>query len=143
VTSYYPSMVLREFPSLQGPGLEQYKRLYDHVAEVWKKREAMRFGAVVEPMLQWVKVKTIETSSQYIPCTAGNLTGVVYTNANISVCESHPPLGNLRRNGFFKIWDSPEDSALRAQIKAKQCYCTNEASCGQASCISPCSLPRR
>jgi MoaA/NifB/PqqE/SkfB family radical SAM enzyme len=116
----------RKNPSLQGPALEQYKRLYDHVAEVWKESEATRFGAVVEPMLQWAKVKTIETSSQYVPCTAGNLTGVVYANGEVSVCESHPPLGNLRRKSFFEIWDSPEANALRAQIKAKQCYCTNE-----------------
>ena len=116
----------RKNASLQGPALEQYQRLYGHVAEVWKDSEATRFGAVVEPMLQWGKVKTIETSSQYIPCTAGNLTGVVYANGDVSVCESHPPLGNLRRKSFFEIWDSPEANALRAQIKAKQCYCTNE-----------------
>jgi MoaA/NifB/PqqE/SkfB family radical SAM enzyme len=116
----------RKNPSLQGPALEQYKSLYGHVAEVWKESEATRFGAVVEPMLQWAKVKTIETSSQYIPCTAGNLTGVVYANGDVGVCESHPPLGNLRRKSFFEIWDSPEANALRAQIKAKQCYCTNE-----------------
>lgn len=116
----------RKNPSLQGPALEQYKRLYDHVAQVWKDSEAARFGAVVEPMLQWAKVKTIETSTQYVPCTAGNLTGVVYANGDVSVCETHAPLGNLRQKSFFEIWDSPEADALRAQIKAKQCYCTNE-----------------
>ena len=116
----------RKNASLQGPALEQYKRLYDHVAKVWAAKEEDRFGSTVEPMLQWAKVKTIETSSQFIPCTAGNLTGVVYANGDVSVCESHNPLGNLRRNSFFEIWDSAEADALRAQIKAKQCYCTNE-----------------
>lgn len=116
----------RKNPSLQGPALEQYKRLYEHVREVWKTSEEVRFGAIVEPMLQWAKVKTIETSSQYVPCTAGNLTGVVYANGDVSVCESHPPVGNLRQKSFFEIWDSPEADALRAQIKAKECHCTNE-----------------
>jgi MoaA/NifB/PqqE/SkfB family radical SAM enzyme len=116
----------RKNPSLQGPALEQYKKLYEHVKEVWKDSEEVRFGAIVEPMLQWAKVKTIETSSQYIPCTAGNLTGVVYANGDVSVCESHAPVGNLRQKGFFEIWDSPEADALRAQIKAKECHCTNE-----------------
>ena len=116
----------RKNPSLQGPALEQYKRLYEHVAEVWKESEETRFGAIVEPMLQWAKVKTIETNSQYVPCTAGNLTGVVYANGDVSVCESHAPIGNLRQKSFFDIWDSEEANALRAQIKAKQCYCTNE-----------------
>jgi MoaA/NifB/PqqE/SkfB family radical SAM enzyme len=116
----------RKNPSLQGPALEQYKRLYNHVAEVWKASEENRFGAVVEPMLQWAKVKTMETCTQYVPCTAGNLTGVVYANGDISLCETHAPLGNLRQKSFFEIWDSEEANALRAQIKAKQCYCTNE-----------------
>ncbi len=116
----------RKNASLQGPALEQYKRLYEHVAEVWKESEETRFGAIVEPMLQWAKVKTIESCSQYVPCTAGNLTGVVYANGDVSVCETHPPLGNLRQKSFFEIWDSDEANALRAHIKAKQCYCTNE-----------------
>ena len=116
----------RKNPSLQGPALEQYKALYDHIAQVWRDREQKRFGAVVEPMLQWAKIKTIETSSQYVPCTAGNLTGVVYANGDVSVCESHPPLGNLRKKSFFEIWDSEEATSLRARIQARQCYCTNE-----------------
>jgi MoaA/NifB/PqqE/SkfB family radical SAM enzyme len=116
----------RKNPSLQGPALEQYKRLYNHVADVWRESEETRFGSVVEPMLQWAKIKTIESSSQYIPCTAGNLTGVVYANGDVSVCETHAPLGNLRQKSFFEIWDSPEAKALRAEIRAKKCYCTNE-----------------
>jgi len=116
----------RKNPSLQGPALQQYRDLYRHVAEVWKDRDNKRFGAVVEPMLQWAKLKTIECKSQYVPCTAGILTGVVYANGDVSVCETHAPLGNLRQKSFFEIWDSEEAKALRAQIKAKECYCTNE-----------------
>ena len=116
----------RKNPSLQGPALQQYGRLYQRVAEVWNDREDKRFGAIVEPMLQWAKMKTIEARCQYVPCTAGKLTGVVYANGDVSVCENHTPLGNLRQKSFFEIWDSPEAQTLRAQIKAKECYCTNE-----------------
>jgi MoaA/NifB/PqqE/SkfB family radical SAM enzyme len=116
----------RKNPSLQGPALQQYRNLYRHFAEVWKDRDDKRFGAVVEPMLQWAKLKTIECKSQYVPCTAGILTGVVYANGDVSVCETHAPLGNLRQKSFFEIWDSKEAKALRARIKAKECYCTNE-----------------
>ena len=96
------------------------------VARVWKDREDERVGAVVEPLLHWAKLKTIECKSQYVPCTAGILTGVVYANGDVSVCETHSPLGNLRQKSFFEIWDSKEAKALRARIKAKECYCTNE-----------------
>lgn len=116
----------RKNPSLQGPGLDKYKELYRHVADVWKDREDNRFGSSVEPMLQWAKVKTIESDSQYVPCKAGILSGVVYANGDVSVCETHPPLGNLRQKSFFEIWDSEEAMTLREQIRAKQCYCTNE-----------------
>lgn len=116
----------RKNPSLTGPALEQYKRLYDHIKTVWQSREEKRFGSIVEPMLQWAKVKTIESEAQYVPCKAGILSGVVYANGDVSFCETHAPLGNLRKQSFFEIWDSEQANKLRMQIRAKQCYCTNE-----------------
>lgn len=132
----------RKNPSLQGPQLEKYKSLYRHVANVWSDREKQRFGASVEPMLQWAKVKTIETESQFVPCKAGILTGVVYANGDVSICEQHFPLGNLREKSFFEIWDSPEAQKLRAQIKAKACYCTNEVFLWSSIVFQPVQLTR-
>jgi AdoMet-dependent heme synthase len=116
----------RKDASLRAPDLGSYRALYRHVASVWRDRERGRFGAVVEPLLQWAKLRTLETESQYVPCTAGRLTGVVYANADVAVCESHPPLGNLRRQSFREIWDSEAARALRARIRARECHCTNE-----------------
>lgn len=132
----------RKNPSLQGPKLQKYKDLYNHVRNVWSDREKHRFGRSVEPMLQWAKVKTIETESQFVPCTAGVLTGVVYANGDVSVCEQHHPLGNLRKNSFFEIWDSKEAKELREQIKAKQCYCTNEVFMWSSVVFQPVQLTR-
>jgi MoaA/NifB/PqqE/SkfB family radical SAM enzyme len=132
----------RKNPSLTGPALEQYQRLYDHIRDVWKDREEGRFGSIVEPMLQYVKVKTIEGQSQFVPCKAGVLSGVVYANGDVSVCETHAPLGNLRDKRFFEIWDSPEAQALRAQIKAKECYCTNEVFMWPSIVFQPVQLTR-
>ena len=132
----------RKNPSLQGPHLQKYKELYRHVVEVWSDREKRRFGGSVEPMLQWAKVKTIETESQYIPCKAGVLTGVVYANGDVSVCEQHFPLGNLRDKSFFEIWDSEPAQKLRAQIKAKACYCTNEVFMWSSIVFQPVQLTR-
>lgn len=132
----------RKNPSLQGPQLERYKELYRHVAEVWSDREKSRLGASVEPMLQWAKIKTIESESQFVPCKAGILSGVVYANGDVSVCEQHFPLGNLREKSFFEIWDSPEAQRLRAQIKAKACYCTNEIFLWSSIVFQPVQLTR-
>ncbi len=132
----------RKNPSLKGPALQQYQKLYKHVAEVWRERERSRFGASVEPMLQWAKVKTIESETQFIPCTAGVLTGVVYANGDVSVCETHRPLGNIRKKSFFEIWDSAEAKELRARISAKACYCTNEVFLWPSIIFQPVQLTR-
>jgi hypothetical protein len=61
-----------------------------------------------------------------VDCSAGKLTAVVSANGDVSVCELHEPLGNLRQQGFWDIWTSERAAALRASIAAKSCYCTTE-----------------
>ena len=116
----------RKNPSLQGPGLEQYQRLYQYVRQLWAPRERGRYGSLVEPMLQWAKARTAARRRQVVPCRAGILSAVVYSNGDVSVCESHAPLGNLRDRSFPEIWTSPEARTLRKSIADRQCYCTNE-----------------
>jgi hypothetical protein len=116
----------RKNPSLQGPSLEQYRRLYEYIRRLWAPREHGRYGSVVEPMLQWAKSRTANAQHQIIPCRAGVLSAVVYSNGDVSVCENHTPLGNLREKSFPEIWRSAEAQALRKSIAEKQCYCTNE-----------------
>ena len=116
----------RKNPSLQGPGLDEYQRLYEYIRRLWAPREAGRYGSIVEPMLQWAKSRTAATRTQVVPCRAGVLNAVVYSNGDVSVCENHPPLGNLRERSFWEIWNSPEAQALRKSIAAKECHCTNE-----------------
>jgi hypothetical protein len=57
---------------------------------------------------------------------AGQLSAVIYANGGVSVCENHPPLGNLREKSFREIWYSSEAAQLRRSIAAKECWCTNE-----------------
>jgi MoaA/NifB/PqqE/SkfB family radical SAM enzyme len=116
----------RKNPSLQGPGLVEYQKLYEYVRRLWADREHGRYGSVVEPMLQWAKSRTAAEQTQVIPCRAGRLTAVVYSNGDVSVCETHPPLGNLREKSFWEIWNSEEANKLRQAIDRKDCYCTNE-----------------
>jgi MoaA/NifB/PqqE/SkfB family radical SAM enzyme len=116
----------RKNPSLQGPVLEQYRSLYEHVRQVWQDREQGRFGSIVEPLLHWTKMQTVVQQQQVVPCRAGRLTGVVYANGDVSVCETHAPLGNLRQRSFRDIWFSDEAQRLRDAIQRCDCYCTNE-----------------
>ena len=89
-------------------------------------REEGRYGGIVEPMMQWAKLASIERKTQVVPCRAGVLSAVVYSNGDVSVCELHEPLGNLRQKSFWEIWDSEEARARRRSVACKECWCTTE-----------------
>lgn len=116
----------RKNPSLTGPKLDQYEALFEYMRRLWRPREVGRYGSIVEPMLQWAKVETIRQDRQVVPCRAGKLSGVVYANGDVSLCEIHKPIGNLRSKSFPEIWQSAEAHALRASIGRGDCHCTTE-----------------
>lgn len=116
----------RKNASLEGPSLQQYQELYQYIRRLWAPRETGRYGSIVEPMLQWAKLRTITAQTQVIPCRAGRLSAVVYANGDVSVCELHQPLGNLRQKSFWQIWNSEEARKLRESIARKDCHCTTE-----------------
>ena len=132
----------RKNPSLQGPALEAYCGLADHVAEAWAARARGRFGSIVEPMLQWAKVETARAGAQVVPCRAGVLSGVVYANGDVAVCETHDPLGNLRQRSFRDLWFAPEAVRLRSAIRARECHCTNEIFLWPSITFQPLELAR-
>jgi MoaA/NifB/PqqE/SkfB family radical SAM enzyme len=116
----------RKNPTLRGPALEEYKKLYAYIRRLWSEREEQRYGSIVEPMLQWAKLKAAESESQYVPCRAGLLSAVVNANGDVAFCEQRQVLGNLRQKSFMDIWNSPEANKVRKSIREKECYCTNE-----------------
>jgi MoaA/NifB/PqqE/SkfB family radical SAM enzyme len=132
----------RKNPSLQGPSLLEYQNLYGYVRSLWASREQGRYGAEVEPMLQWAKTQTAAAQTQVVPCRAGRLTAVVYSNGDVSVCEHHDSIGNLREKSFPEIWNAPSTQALRKSIDAKECYCTNEVFLWPSMVFQPLQLLR-
>jgi MoaA/NifB/PqqE/SkfB family radical SAM enzyme len=116
----------RKNPTLKGPSLKQYEDLYEYIRRLWAPREEGRYGSIVEPMLQWAKVETVKQERQVVPCKAGRISGVVYANGDVGVCEIHKPIGNLREKSFPEIWHSEEAKKLRTSIANRECYCTTE-----------------
>jgi MoaA/NifB/PqqE/SkfB family radical SAM enzyme len=116
----------RKNPTLKGPSLKNYEDLYEYIRRLWAPREQGRMGSAVEPMLQWAKVETVKQERQVVPCKAGKISGVVYANGDVGVCEIHKPIGNLRQKSFPEIWHSDEARKLRESIARKECYCTTE-----------------
>lgn len=82
------------------------------------------------------------TQSQVVLCRAGVLSAVVYSNAGMSVCENHSPVGSLREKTFPEIWNSAEAMQLRRSIAIKECYCTNEVFLWTSITYQPVQLPR-
>ncbi len=132
----------RKDPSLNGPSLKQYEDLYGYLRGLWAPREEGRYGAIVEPMLQWAKTRTVKEQRQVVPCRAGVMNAVIYANGDVSVCENHPPLGNLRERSFPEIWNSDEAHELRASIARRECYCTNEVFLWPSIVFQPMQLAR-
>jgi MoaA/NifB/PqqE/SkfB family radical SAM enzyme len=116
----------RKNPTLKGPALQEYRDLYDYLRRLWSQREERRYGSIVEPILQFAKLKAAEQERQYVPCRAGVLSAVVHANGDVGVCEQRPPIGNLRQQSFMQIWRSHMAGEIRKSIRDKECYCTNE-----------------
>lgn len=132
----------RKDPSLLTPPIEHYRALSEHVRHVWADRDEGRFGSIVEPMLQWAKTESVLRTKQVVPCKAGVLSGVVYANGDVSACEMHEPLGNLREASFRQIWNSDKARTLREQVAAKSCWCTTEVFLWPSIVFQPLSLAR-
>jgi MoaA/NifB/PqqE/SkfB family radical SAM enzyme len=132
----------RKNPSLAGPDLARYGALYDYIRRLWAPREQGRPGASVEPMLQARKQRTAEAQTQVVPCTAGKLSGVIYANGDVGVCETHPPVGNLRKNTFPEIWNAPHVRELRDSIARKDCWCTQEIPLWSSIAYQPIELAK-
>jgi MoaA/NifB/PqqE/SkfB family radical SAM enzyme len=132
----------RKNPTLRGPALAEYRELYTYIRRLWSDREATRYGSVVEPMLQWAKLKSVEKERQFVPCRAGVLSAVVHANGDVGVCEQRPPIGNLRQKSFMEIWRSHHASAIRRSIRQKECYCTNEIFMWPSIIFQPLSLAK-
>jgi MoaA/NifB/PqqE/SkfB family radical SAM enzyme len=129
-------------PSLILPDLREYQELYEYIRRLWAPRETGRYGGIVEPMLQWAKIETVRQNTQVVPCRAGRLSAVIYANGDVSVCELHTPLGNLRDKPFWEIWNSPEATNLRNSIACKECHCTTEVFLWPSIVFQPTHLAR-
>ncbi len=125
----------RKSPTLAGPALDEYQELYAYIRRLWAPRERSRYGSLVEPMLQWAKVKTAREQRQVVPCRAGRLSAVVYANGDVSICEQRAPLGNLKERRFREIWQA-------ARMDTGACFCTTEIFMWPSITYQPLQLAR-
>lgn len=132
----------RKNPDLSAPLLDEYEDLFNYIRRLWQPREEGRYGGLVEPMLQWTKVATVREGRQVVPCRAGRLSVVVYANGDVSLCEMHEPIGNIRQTPFQEIWASAAAGQLRKSIDNRECHCTTEVFMWSSIVYQPASLAR-
>jgi MoaA/NifB/PqqE/SkfB family radical SAM enzyme len=119
----------RKDETLETPAIQAYQELASYHRRLWAERELNRFGSIVDPMLTWAKVRTAKAGKMLVPCTAGNLTGVIHANGNVAICETEhyfETLGNLRQNTFRELWWGEKAEQQRGVIRRRECHCTNE-----------------
>lgn len=74
-------------------------------------------------------IKTLETNKYQIPCYAGVLNAVMFSEGDIYPCELlNKKIGNIRNFNydFKKLWKSKQANKIRNHIKKSKCFCTHE-----------------
>jgi hypothetical protein len=122
---------------------ERGKRSIHHayIRRLWSDREATRYGSVVEPMLQWAKLKSAEQERQFVPCRAGVLSAVVHANGDVALRAAPADRKPARKilHGDLAFARAGE---IRRSIRQKECYCTNEIFMWSSIIFQPLSLAR-
>lgn len=81
---------------------------------------------LIDRIIYKLKLKTLEEKRQLIPCEAGRVIGVIEDNGDVRHCELLPPIGNIKKNDFTKIWNSAKAKKERRKIIEGHCWCTHE-----------------
>jgi len=84
------------------------------------------FARLADKIIYKLKLKALKEKRQIIPCEAGRVIGVIEDNGDVKHCELLPPIGNIRRDDFSKIWNSAKSRRERQEIIEGRCWCTHE-----------------
>jgi len=88
----------------------------------WDSKQA----AIIRESLRMLKEKT-----KRLPCYAGALEGILYSNGEVSFCEFMQPIGNLRneRYDFHRLWNSENADKIR-KVVVPRCFCIHSCALG-------------
>ena len=135
----------RRRAGLRAPDPDRFFQLERRIAQLWAARLGLNGQRLGNPLLSWAKARAFAQREQLVPCKAGVLSAVVYSNGDVAVCETdsaHPRLGNLREHSFRELWNAPQADRARAMVRARQCACANERCLAVSMLYQPASLAR-
>ena len=102
--------------------VKQLEELYFKMIEL-NEKASVEFWSELEQAAMYTTLRILEEKKRVIPCHAGNLEGVIYSNGDVAVCELTKPFGNLREANydFYQLWHS--DEANRMRLMTRTCAC--------------------
>ncbi|MBM3253836.1 MAG: radical SAM protein, partial [Candidatus Omnitrophica bacterium] len=102
--------------------VKQLEALYFKLTELNKKAH-VEFLSELEQAKMYTTLRILEEKKRVIPCYAGNLEGVIYSNGDVAVCELTRPFGNLREANydFYQLWHSDEANWMRSMTRSCAC----------------------
>ena len=82
-------------------------------------------------LLNELVLKTHKDGKYSLPCYAGNISGVMYSEGDVYPCElldKDHMIGNIREHGldFKNLWLSVKANKEKKFIKKTKCFCTHE-----------------
>jgi len=93
-----------------------------------------------------VIARTAKEGRYVLPCAAGRLNGVVYSNGDLYACEilETTKIGSLRDVGFNinRLWNSKRADAVRGSIYKTRCFCTHECQLTTSVLFNPVYLAK-
>jgi len=124
--------------------IKQLEELYFKLTELnekGKKRKgnfsSVEFLSEIEQAKMYTTLCILEEKKRVIPCYAGNLEGVIYSNGDVAVCELTRPFGNLRKANydFYQLWHSDEANWMRSMTRT--CACIHDCNLTTALRFQP------
>ena len=102
--------------------VSQLEELYAKLEELNRKAD-IEFWSELDQAEMYTTMRILEEKRRVIPCYAGMLEGVIYSNGDVAVCELVKPFGNLRKTDydFHQLWNSEAADLMRSQTK--KCAC--------------------
>lgn len=107
------------------PPRKKLAKLYQYIQECFGRNQPV-FSKTINDLIFSLKLKSLYLKDQPLTCQAGKLIGVVDANGDVRPCELLPPIGNLRKASFKKIWQSQKAKIAREKIANHYCWCTHE-----------------
>jgi len=126
-----------------------YKNIADKTREDIYKRKVKGYSNFIGSGLyqaaniifRQVIYKTARSEQFVLPCAAGRLNGVTYSNGDVYACEilESTRIGNLKDHDFDirSLWKSDKAEKIRKFIYKTKCFCTHECQLTTSVLFSP------